>query len=192
MDGCIKVVTPVGAEPITVDDVKDQLRIDTAGEDDYIADLIFAARDYAEGYTARALAGQTLELVLDKFPSISSIFLPRPPLQSVVSVIYKASDGIEKTLTENTDFIVDIDLSPGRIALPNQKFWPSESLYPVSPIRIRYEAGYNFTTSLIPYALKAGMLLHVGLLYKYRDAEIPPGALITVKRLYDMYRITWF
>jgi uncharacterized phiE125 gp8 family phage protein len=188
----IKIITPVGEEPISIDDVKDQLRIDTADEDDYIADLIFAARDYAQGYTGRALATQTLELLLDRFPVCNSIFLPRPPLQSVVSVIYKTTDGTEKILVENIDFIVDDDLSPGRIALPHQKSWPSEVLYPVSPIRIRYVAGYNCTTSLIPYSLKAGMLLHVGLLYKYRDEEIPPGALNTVKRLYDMYRITWF
>ena len=188
----LKIITPVGEEPISVDDVKDQLRIDTADEDDYLADLIFAARDYAEGYTGRALASQTLELVLDDFPSGTSIFLPRPPLQSVVSVIYKTIDGLETSLTEGADFIVDDDLSPGRIVLPPNKSWPGESLYPVSPIRIRYESGYNCTTSLIPYTLKAGLLLHVGLLYKYRDAEIPPGALITVRRLYDMYRITWF
>ena len=188
----LKIITPVGEEPISIDDVKDQLRIDTAEKDDYIADMIFAARDYAEGYTGRALASQTLELVLNAFPAGTSIFLPRPPLQSVVSVSYKTIDGIDKILAEDTDFIVDGDLSPGRIALAPQKSWPSETLFPVSPIRIRFVAGYNCTDSLIPYTLKAGLLLHVGLFYKYRDAEIPPGALLTIRRLYDMYRITWF
>ncbi|SCZ80399.1 head-tail connector protein [Acidaminobacter hydrogenoformans] len=192
MEGRIKVITPVSAEPITVDDVKDQLRIDTAEEDDYLADLIFAVRDYAEHYTRLSLATQVLELMLDALPSANFIDLPRSPVQSVTS--FKLTDvfAVETTMVLGTDYLLDLDRIPARIVLPYNKSWPGIELHPVAPIRIRYEAGYNNTTNKVPYSLKAGLLLHVGLLYQYRDAEIPEGAMTTVKRLYDMHRNIWF
>ena len=191
MDGKLKVITPVSGEPISVDDVKDQLRIDIANEDDYIADLIFAVREYAESYTGRALATQTLEILLDGFPDLDFIEIQSPPLQSVTSVKYKDSTGAEITMAATTDYLVDTEQEPGRIVLPLFKAWPAVTLYPVNPIRIRYVAGYDGATLKIPYGLKAALLLHVGLLYKYRDDEIPPGAMDTVKRLYNMYRLRW-
>lgn len=192
MEGRIKVITPVSAEPITVDDVKDQLRIDTAEEDDYLADLIFAARDYAEHYTRLSLATQVLDLMLDALPSADFIDLPGSPVQFVTS--FKLTDvfAVETTMVLGTDYLVDLDRIPARIVLPYNKSWPGIELHPVAPIRIRYESGYNNTTNKIPYSLKAGLLLHVGLLYQYRDAEIPEGAMTTVKRLYDMHRTIWF
>ena len=192
MLGRIKVAIPVSAEPISVDDVKDQLRIDTAEEDDYLADLIFAARDYAEHYTRLSLASQTLELMLDALPEVDFIELPGSPVQSVTS--FKITDvfGVDTNMILGTDYLVDLDRIPARIVLTYNKSWPGIELHPVAPIRIRYEAGYNSTTNKIPYSLKAGLLLHVGLLYQYRDSEIPVGAMITVKRLYDMHRTIWF
>ena len=192
MIGRIKIVVPVSAEPISVDDVKDQLRIDIADEDDYLADLIFAARDYAENYTRLSLASQTLELMLDTLSEVDFIELPGSPVQSVTS--FKITDvfGIDTNMILGTDYLVDLDRIPARIVLPYNKSWLGIELHPVAPIRIRYESGYNNTTNKIPYSLKAGLLLHVGLLYQYRDAEIPEGAMTTVKRLYDMHRAIWF
>ena len=192
MFGRIKVVVPVSAEPISVDDVKDQLRIDIADEDDYLADLIFAARDYAENYTRLSLASQTLELMQDSLPEVDYIELPGSPVQSITS--FKITDvfGIDTNLFLGIDYLVDLDRIPARIVLPYNKSWPGIELHPVAPIRIRFEAGYNGTTNKIPYSLKEGLLLHVGLLYQYRDVEIPEGAMTTVKRLYDMHRTIWF
>lgn len=191
MVGRIKIITPVSAEPISVDDVKDHLRIDLADEDDYLADLIFAARDYAEKYTRLGLATQTLELMLDRF-SEDIIELPYSPVQQVTSFKYTSDTAEDYTLVEGTDYFVDLERIPARIIRAPNVSWPGVVLHPASPIRVRYTAGYNGQTLKIPYHLKAGLLIHVGLLYNYRDQIIPQGALETVRRLYNMHRAVWF
>lgn len=192
VDGRLKVITPVSGEPISVDDVKDHLRIDTADEDDYIADLIFAAREYAEKYTRLSLATQTLELMMDAFRGEDYFELPGSPVQSVTSIKYTDASGIETVMTSGIDYLTDLDRLPARIVRPYGKSWPVVTLHPVAPIRIRYITGYDGSTLKIPYNLKAGILIHVGLLYQYRDVEIPSGAVNTIKRLYDMHRAVWF
>ena len=160
-------------------------------EDTELALMITAAREWAEGYLRRALATQTLELHLDYFPGVDYIELPRPPVQSVTSVKYKNSAGTETTMTVTTEYIADTDSEPGRIVLPYGVTWPSFTAYPVNPVKIRYVAGY-YASNLIPKHIKQGLLLHVGLLYRYRDEEIPDGAMATVKRMYGMSKAGWF
>jgi uncharacterized phiE125 gp8 family phage protein len=138
-------------------------------EDTTINNLITSAREDAEDITRRAFATQTLEAYLDYFPHQCDIELPNPPLQSVTSVKYKNSAGVEVTMTANTDYIVDTDRNIGRIVLPYGKTWPSFTPYTVNPIKIRYVAGYT-AENPIPEKFKQAMLLHIGFYYYNRDA----------------------
>lgn len=158
-------------------------------EDALIADLITAAREYCEDITRRALAKQTIEVYLDKFPSARDIELPRPPLVSVTSVKYKDSAGIETTMTADADYLVDADSEPGRIVLPYGKSWPSFTPYPVNPVVIQYEAGYT----TLPKYLKTAMLLHIGYFYNHRDAVEPDDATErAIRTLCTTKKAGWF
>jgi uncharacterized phiE125 gp8 family phage protein len=157
-------------------------------EDAQLSAWITAAREYAETYTGRAMATQTLEMAMDSFPC-GIIALEMSPTQSVESIKYKNSSGTETTMTEDEDYLVDEDY--GCVFLPYGKTWPVFTAYPVNPIRVRYVTGYN-SEKPIPKALWAGMLVHVGLMYKYRDDEIPDAAMGSVKTLYAPYRVRWF
>ena len=76
-----KILTAPAAEPVTADEVKDQLRLDGTDQDTMIDLLIAAARAGVEKYLGRALITQTLQLFYDSFPA--EIELPYPPYQSV-------------------------------------------------------------------------------------------------------------
>lgn len=183
-----KVITPVSTEPVTTAEVKLHLRLtsDTT-EDSLITNLITSAREYCENYTGRALATQTIEMLLDSFSS-SSIELPMPPLQSITSVKYKDSDGAETTM-DAADYIVDTDSDVGRIVLPYGSSWPSFVPYPANPIRIRYVGGY--TTA--PKTIKQAMLLLIGYWYANRDmiGSVDPDTAFAVKALLSQYRVRW-
>jgi len=182
-----KVITAPADEPVTVEEVKNQLRIDSTTEDADLAEYITAAREYGEDITRRAFATQTLEMYLDEFPC-GDIELSMPPLQSVTSVKYKDSAGTETTMTATTEYLVDTDSNIGRVVLPYGVSWPSFTAYPVNPIKIRYVAGYT----TLPSMLKNAMLLHVGYMYKYRDSGIPAEDMKAVNNLYNMRRAGWF
>ena len=84
-------VTSEPAAAFAADDVKKHLRIDEDDEDSLIADYLEAAERQVETELAIGLQEQTLVLRLDRFPG-RRIRLPRPPLPSVTSITYTATD----------------------------------------------------------------------------------------------------
>jgi uncharacterized phiE125 gp8 family phage protein len=177
-----KVITQPTVEPVTLADVKLHCRVDHTDEDTYISGLLKAAREYCENFTGRAFVERTLQYNLNKWPSRKVIYLPRPPLVSVTSVIYHTTTGTPITLTAGTDYLVDADSEPGAILLPDGKTWPTASLYPLNPIRITYIAGYEAETGPpvnyrvnIPEYVNHAIKLYVGSLYENREAVLPAG-----------------
>jgi uncharacterized phiE125 gp8 family phage protein len=162
-------------------------------EDSQITAWIQAAREYGEGYSGYAFAPQTWDLYLPKFPSVDYIEWPKGPLTEITHVKYTDSDGTQTTMTVSDEYIVDVDIEPGKIYLPYGESWPSFVPYPYNAVVIRAVCGYTGEAPYImPYRFKQAMLVHVGLMYKYRDAEVPPGAMQTVNNLYNMARARWF
>lgn len=157
-------------------------------DDTELTALITRAREYAEENTRRALATQTLEYAIDQFPSEGYFDLPRAPLISVTSIKTYNSSGTETTMTVTTQYLVDIDSTPGRIVLPYGGSWPTNADYPLNPIRVRYVAGY----ATLPEKLKQILLFHVGLMYRYRDSAIPDADYKALNRMYDFWRVRWF
>ena len=136
----LQVITPPAVEPVTLTEFKDHLRITHADEDDILALYLKAARQYAETTLCwRAFIEQELEMSYDRFPRYFR--LPRAPLQSVTSIIYRLRDGTLETIAP-ADYIVDTDSEPGRIVPAVDERWPSDSLYPLNAVRVLYAAGY--------------------------------------------------
>ncbi|SMC38531.1 head-tail connector protein [Papillibacter cinnamivorans] len=162
-------------------------------EDSLISDLVTAAREYCEAFTGRALAPQTLEAYLDRFPCRNHIELPMPPLQSVTSVKYKDSSGTETTMTADTEYIVDVDSTVGRIVLPYGVTWPSFTAWTVNPIRVRYTAGYSATNPM-PKTIKQAMLLLICHWYDHKSAVGDVGGRmeLAVHALLSLHRVRWF
>jgi len=153
-----------------------------------LSNMITRARGEGEEVTRLAFAPQTLEKSLDYFPCKNYIELPRPPLASVTSVKTYDYAGVETTLTVTTQYLADVDSTPGRVVLSYSGSWPSGADYPINPIKIRYVTGYT----TLPQKLKNILLYHVGLLYKYRDAAVPDLEQKALERMYNFYRVSWF
>ena len=140
-------------------------------EDDKLNRDIRAARRHIENTTRRKLLTQTWDYYLDAWPSGDYIKLPFGNLQTVTSVSWKDTDGTETTLTLTTDYLVETNGEEcGRIVLPYGESWPSGTLYPSNPIKIRFICGWT-TAALIPDEIKAAMFLFCGDLYSNREAQ---------------------
>ena len=171
-----KVIVASISEPITIEEVKLQCRIDSSDstEDALLRIYIAAARNYVEWRTATTVHEATLEYVLDNFPGCRYIELPRAtPLIEISSVKYKDYNGTETTWS-SAEYVEDVDSTPGRLVLGYGQAWPSFTAYPVSPIRIRYTAGTAITTvpeTEASVAVKYPMLLLVAGMYENRESE---------------------
>lgn len=139
----IKIITQPLQEPVTLNEAKLHLRVDSSDEDALIASLILTARKYCEEYQNRAYAQQGLELTLDDWPrGAEPIVISRPPLISVESAKYYGTDNMEYTWNPAL-YYVDADSEPGRISPNYSEIYPTMTLRPVSGVKIRYTAGYS-------------------------------------------------
>jgi len=182
----VKIITPVQEEPVSLTEVRQHLRLpENEAEDALLMSLITTARAYCEHYTRRALAEQTLEVYLNRFPSVNPIVLPCPPLQTVAEIGYKDSTS-DETILSASDYLVDTTCEPGRILPTYGANWPVFTPYPTSPIRIRFVAGYEE----LPVSIRLAMLLLIGHWYENREATGTASSVIdfSVHSLLAPYR----
>ncbi len=177
----IRLITPPAVEPITLVEAKSHLRVDHSDDDILISAMISAARTYCEQWTARAFITQTWELVLDDFP-INEILIPLPPLQSIDSIKYDDTGGVEQTVG-TLDYSIDTVNQPGWV-VPVTTGWPTNVWDGINSVRIRYVAGYDPGTNSpidlaanVPASLKAAIFLYLGQLYDQRE-DIVVGTIV--------------
>jgi uncharacterized phiE125 gp8 family phage protein len=180
----LKIITAPITEPVSLAEAKLHLRVTTDTDNTLITSLISAARIHCENITNRALASATFELVMDTFPE--KIVLPMSPVESITSIKYTDSDGIETTLAA-TEYI--LYTSEPAVVIPDYDVsWPSFTEYPLGAVKVRYVAGYRAASTdaslHIPEAIKQAILLIISTLYENREnivigqtiANIPMGA----------------
>jgi len=161
-----KCTTQPIVEPVTLATLKQHLRIDTGYTDDdvLLTALISAAREYCETYTRRAFFNQTWTRWMDHFPTNYfmsatvnpslrrdwpyyaglwwnlTIALPRPRVINVSSITYLDQTGIQQSLPL-TDFVVDYNSEPARIAPNPGGLWPFTEFYVPGSVAITYTTG---------------------------------------------------
>lgn len=157
-------------EPVSLDEVKLHLRLDSgSSEDTLLSSLIATARQYCEQYQRRAYITQTWELWLDRFPTVPVIDIPLPPLQSIISIKYYDTANSEYTLAAS-EYFADIKSQPGRISLHYGKTWPSLTLRPSNAVCITFVCGYGATAASVLERIRQAILLTIGHLYENREA----------------------
>ena len=192
----VKRTSDSTAEPVTVPEFKTYSRITLPHEDTLLGDFILEGRHYCEDYLGMAFVNQTWELGVDRFPvamrlnPLASQPMPRPPLQSITSVVYTSSAGDSGTTMPSSDYTVDANKQPGRVAPGYNKVWPVTIRVPNS-VTFTFQAGYGGTSpattasvAAVPRLIKQAILAYAAWRYRSRDVdEKPPD---TVHRLLDM------
>lgn len=180
----LSLVTAPATEPLSLAEAKAHLRVDQDDENDLIATLVIAAREYVETHTHRALITQTWDYQLDGFPAMWStvdvdarqvhtgaIWFPKPPLLSVTSLTYVDTAGVTQTWDAG-NYTVDAPAGPkarmGRLVPAWSLYYPVARTVP-NAVTVRFVAGYG-GAALVPASLKAGMKLLIGNWWLNREA----------------------
>lgn len=168
------VITPATLKPLTVQEVKDFLRVDSDAEDTLLGVLIDAATEVAQHYLGRFLLTTVIEEFYDFFPVYKTgvdpfqgdrniIYLSRGPVQSVASVKYIDGNGDEQTVTA-TDYRTDLVSEPARI-MPDYGWYGTKDT--VNAVIVRYTSGYT-QASDVPANIKVALLLIIAEMYEKR------------------------
>ncbi len=189
----IRVVATVAVDTVTfgVNVIKD------AGEtadDDYLTLCIANATEWVEAYVNRSLITQTWLIYLPGWPCgrTDRIILPRSPLQSITSIVYKDSDGDDNTW-DSDEYIVETRGNTAAIVLADGFSFPSASLYPSLPITITAVMGYGDAASDVPENIKQGCKIVAADYFELREEIMLigfiPKLIPLLNRLLSRYRV---
>lgn len=185
----IEVITPPAMLPITLEEAKLHLRVDTTEEDEYILSLIIGALNFVETQTGRQLITASFRYTTDVAPADAVINLPRVPLASVESVTYVNCDGTEEVISES-DYRVAKGDHP-KVTIPSRRYCRAEYFKRDDQYRIEFTAGYGFAED-VPESLKIAMRLLIGEFYSNREASTPANVRelpIGVDRILAQYQL---
>lgn len=160
----IELVSPPSSEPVSLEEVKEHLRIDTNDHDGYLQTLISAARIIVEGHTNRALVSQQFDLFLNCFRA--EIVLPNPKLISVDSINYIDTNK-DTILLDSSVYQVNTKRVPGRIIVEYGQQWP-QTRQQDNAVIIRFTCGYGERGD-VPRPIKQAIKLLIGHLFNNRE-----------------------
>lgn len=149
------------AEPVTLDEVKAQSRIETHDENSYLNGLIKAARGHVESMCGLRIITQTIVAKCDAFADLA--VLPFGPVASVSSITYVDVAGATQTLassvyeTRADGLLASIVIKPGQA-------WPT--VQTGSRITVTAVCG----TAAAPDEVKQAMLMMIAHWHLNREA----------------------
>lgn len=181
------LLTPPATEPVSVAEAKAHARIDTDADDALVANLITAARQWAEAYAGRAFITQTWKLALDGPPSERAIALPRAPLQSIVSV-QTFDDADAGSTWEAANYFVDSLSEPGRLVLRAGACWPFPTRE-ANGLVVTYTCGFGDSAENVPEPIKAAIKELVAAWYEDRGDETARKAASNAEALLAPFRV---
>ncbi|MDB5651438.1 MAG: hypothetical protein JWL62_2958 [Hyphomicrobiales bacterium] len=150
-------------EPMTLDEVRTWLKLDTHDEDDLVTSLVRAARSAVEQATRRALLAQSWRLRLDRWPCNGILAVPLSPVLSIDAVRVFDAGGVA-TSPDTAGF--QLDQSHGtRLFIDTPPPSPGR-LY--GGIEIDFTAGFGTTASSVPEPLRQAMRLLVAFWFEHR------------------------
>lgn len=163
----LTLVTAPDNEPLTVQQAKDHLRLDTDDDDGLLLDLITASRVWIEGQTHRALITQTWDYGIDGGYSyrkgIPYIDLPLNPVASVTSISYVSGASPNPTLSASS-YTVAARTHGSYIVPAYNSTWPTPLAVPDAVV-VRFVAG----EASCPKPLERAVAMLVTHLYENRE-----------------------
>ena len=167
----INVITQPTAEPLSLAQAKEHLRITFDNDDDYITDLIVMARKLLEDKAHRQFITATLVQTMDNFPYPLGIGMPQDPVAAYgpgpgypnrlqpnswlkdfaivlerpplqsVTSITYIDPNGNQQTLSSSQYVVDAQSEPGRILPAYGTYWPP-TLTQINSVSVNFVAGY--------------------------------------------------
>jgi uncharacterized phiE125 gp8 family phage protein len=189
----LTLVTGPTAEPVSLAEVKDHLRVSESDNDGMLASYLLAARSHVESICGLALMQQTWDLSLDRFPCSlrNPIIIPRSPAQSITSVQYVDANGSPQVWS-SSNYALDTKSMPSRLLPVYGQPWPTAQIV-ANAVTVRFVAGFG---SSMPEPIRHAILLLTAHFNENRE-PVNVGNIVTsipmsADALLAPYRMNWF
>lgn len=169
-------ITAPAIEPISLDEAKEQLYLDSDFQDARVTSLIMAARTYFETQTNRRLISQAWRYSLDHYPrGHEAIVLPIGPTISVDALKFLDTDGQTVTV-DPSEYLFDITspratITPALFEPWPWTVWAFRHMIPNAAI-VEFTAGYGADAGDVPEDIRQCLQLMVAHWYSNREPVI--------------------
>ena len=158
----VEIIEPPGLEPISIAELRQEIRQTSDYQDDMLLRQISGARMHYEKILDNAYLTQKILGRISRF--YRRIGLPRPPLQSVESIQYYDVAGNQQIL-DSSVYGVEPSSNPGYIYLKQNQHWPQTQRDNPSAVEILYFAGYGDTRNDVPQDIRQAILMLCATIY---------------------------
>lgn len=183
--------------PVSLDDAKEDLRVQHTAEDALIDGLIAAATDYMDapnGAIGKALMTQTWTLSVPHTDRWLRIYLPITPVQSIESITYFDADNVEQSLTVSGFHLYADDEDFAWIEPKSGVDWP-QTFSRMDAITVTFIAGFGPSLFDVPDTIRHAIRLMVVHWYENRSAVVLGTTVedlpMAVQSLINMNRKGW-
>lgn len=187
------LVVPPALLPVSLEEARLFLRVDSTEEDLVLETLIAAATTYCDGYSGilgRGLVTQTWEQSVAGFPiaPCTMIRLQLIPVQSISEIRYYDIAGAPVVMDPGS-YALLTDQSGAYATLASGASWPADAATRDDAVKVSYVVGYGDKASDVPAPVRQAILLMVSAWYDDRRAGVVPPA---ADRLLSAYRpVIW-
>lgn len=167
------VTDPPGTLAVSLDDVKEALKITSGSQDDLITSFINAAINYAEQFTRRDFITRTYETFRDDFPRSRCQYpgnigfeLRRSKLQEIEKIEYFVAGVL--TLVSASIYYNTIETDYSEVLTLQNNTWPTDVDVRLQAIKITFKTGFGDADTDMPPWIKEGVFQHVANMYANR------------------------
>jgi len=167
LSSSVTEITAAATYPVTTTEAKNYLRVDITDDDTLIENLIKAATEYTERYTAQSYVQRTYRADLAWFAD--EVWLPHGPVRSISSVKYYDNASPETLQTwASTNYTLHNDI----LYRNDGVSYPTIGSQPDN-VQITYVAGWDDDSpQVLPEAVRQAILMLVGDMYENREAQV--------------------
>ena len=184
MHTSLRVISNSPITPVSVQEMKNHLRITQNDFDETLQDYLWVATNKVENILNRALLTTSYQFVLAQrslpfpianiaiiplsftaiHPLMRSVELPRSNNASITNVLYHYTTG---SLHAETKWHINSYIEPAHLTFDDYEMWSIN----MDSVIINYQAGYGDTPASIPNPIRHAIKLYTGLLYSKTGDE---------------------